>query len=303
MSCLKLKNKKCEKCCEKGKKRAIGNLFFTKPNKPSKPVDKPSVHTPPAPPTPPASPAPVKESKKAILIGLNYPGSYYSLNGCVNDVKNGDEFLKAHGYDSKFLDDSGVSLSYDVLDALDDLRKSDSKKVFFHYSGHGTQVDDYSGDEADGKDEALYSKDGHLIVDDDINTAVSRFGADKKVTLVFDCCHSGTIVDLPYILTLSPENGGVKEEKVKKGVKARVIALSGCKDSQTSSDITSGGISYGALSNTFYSILRDFEKSGKKVTWRQLYETLLVEMTKKRYSQVPQITASDPSLFDEVVSF
>lgn len=40
--------------------------------------------------------------------------------------------------------------------------------VFFHYSGHGVSIKDNSGDELDGKDEALYTSDGKVIVDDDL---------------------------------------------------------------------------------------------------------------------------------------
>jgi len=40
--------------------------------------------------------------------------------------------------------------------------------VFFHYSGHGVSVDDKSEDELDGKDEALYTSDNQIIVDDQL---------------------------------------------------------------------------------------------------------------------------------------
>ena len=157
-------------------------------------------------------------NKSGILIGLNYPNSFYSLNGCVNDVKNGDSYLKTHGYDSKFLDDSGVTNSYNVLEALEELGSNDSKYVFFHYSGHGTQQVDKDGDEVDGMDEVVYSIGGKLITDDEINKTLSSFPEDKIVFLIFDCCHSGTIADLPYIS--SPY--GYSLEKVPKFIKAKM---------------------------------------------------------------------------------
>jgi hypothetical protein len=241
------------------------------------------------------------DRKKSILIGLNYPGSHFSLNGCVNDVKNGDTFLKGHGYESRFLADEDVSTKYDVLEALEELKNSDSKFVFFHYSGHGTQVDDKDKDELDGFDETVYSKDGHLITDDEINSKLAEFPVDKNVFLVFDCCHSGTIADLPYIAI--SYDSGVKEEKVKKPIKAKVICLSGCRDSGVSADISEKGLSYGALSSTFYSTLRKNEADKKVVSWKDLYQTILIDMNKKHYSQIPQLTASHPSLFDLPVQF
>jgi metacaspase-1 len=234
------------------------------------------------------------KSKSAILIGLNYPGSCFTLRGCINDVKNGEKLLKEHGYKTKLCTDNEISSQYDVLEALNELKKSKSKTVFFHYSGHGTQVKDKDGDEMDGKDEALYSKNGHLITDDEINSLLALYPKDKTVFLVFDCCHSGTIVDLPYIATTN----GYNEEIFKKNVKAKVICISGCHDPQTSADVTNKGLSYGALSATLYSLLR---KNGE-ITWRKLYEQLVLEMSRNRYSQIPQLTASDPKLFDQVIN-
>jgi len=241
-----------------------------------------------------------KEKKKsAILIGLNYPNSYYSLKGCVNDVKNGDKYLKEHGYKSKFLEDKDISDSYNVLEALEELKNNDSEVVFFHYSGHGTQVKDQSNEELDGQDESVYSKNGKLIIDDDINEVLNGFPENKTVILIFDCCHSGTIADLPYIAT----EDNFKLEFVKKHVKARVVCISGCEDHETSADITERGVSYGALSSTLYNILRNADRNQREFTWRQLYKQLLLEMSYKNYSQIPQLTASDPAIFDEIVKF
>jgi len=238
----------------------------------------------------------VNKDKTSILIGLNYPGSYYSLKGCVNDVKNGDSFLKSHGYNSKFLDDTKVTDSYNILEALEELRNSNSKYVFFHYSGHGTQQVDKDGDEEDGMDEVIYSKNGKMITDDEINASLSLFSEDKTIFLVFDCCHSGTIADLAYICS----NHGYSIQKNPKHVKAKIICLSGCKDFQTSADITQGSISYGALSSTLYNILRN---NKKEFTWRELHKQLKLEMSFKKYSQIPQLSASNPALFNEIVKF
>ena len=235
-------------------------------------------------------------NKTSILIGLNYPGSHYSLNGCVNDVKNGDLFLKDHGYNSKFLDDSKVTDSYNVLEALEELRNSNSEYVFFHYSGHGTRQVDKDGDEEDGMDEVIYSKNGKMITDDEINQALSLFSEDKTIFLVFDCCHSGTIADLAYICT----DHGYSILKNPKHLKAKIICLSGCKDFQTSADITEGSISYGALYSTLYKILRN---NKTEITWSELHKQLKLEMSFKKYTQIPQLTASDPDLFNEIVKF
>ena len=247
--------------------------------------------------TPKVNTSKVNTSKQAIMIGLNYPGSRYELKGCVNDIKNGAKFLTKKGYKVKTLFDQQVSRNYNVLEALTELKGSSSKTVFFHYSGHGTQQKDLNGDESDGKDEVIYSKDGVLVSDDDIHRVLSQFGKDKTVFLVFDCCHSGSIADLPFILS----SKSYTTEKYRKPVDAKIVCISGCRDPQTSADVWSDGAAFGALSHTLYGILRKHRV--KPLTWRQLYAELLVEMSKKRYAQVPMISVSDPAIFGENVSF
>ncbi|KAI8050301.1 peptidase C14, caspase domain-containing protein [Syncephalis plumigaleata] len=74
---------------------------------------------------------------------------------------------------------------------------------FFHFSGHGGQVRDTDGDESDGFDETIlpldYKKAGQ-IVDDEINAIMVRpLPPGCRLTAIFDSCHSGTAMDLPYL--------------------------------------------------------------------------------------------------------
>jgi len=74
--------------------------------------------------------------------------------------------------------------------------------VFTHFSGHGGRVKDANGDESDGYDECLvpvnYQQAG-FIADDDLYTAlVGPMARGVTVTSLMDCCHSGTVLDLPY---------------------------------------------------------------------------------------------------------
>lgn len=75
--------------------------------------------------------------------------------------------------------------------------------LFLHYSGHGGQTPDLDGDEDDGYDEVIYPVDfqqtGH-IVDDEIHDIVVRpLLPGVRLTALFDSCHSGTVLDLPYL--------------------------------------------------------------------------------------------------------
>lgn len=79
--------------------------------------------------------------------------------------------------------------------------------LVFHYSGHGSQQRNYTGDEADGYDETLCPLDFEtkgMIVDDEINAALVRpIPAGVKLHAIIDACHSGTALDLPFLCRMS----------------------------------------------------------------------------------------------------
>jgi hypothetical protein len=60
------------------------------------------------------------------------------------------------------------------------------------YSGHGGQVADVSGDEADKQDETWCLYDGQLI-DDELYFELGKFAAGVRILVLSDSCHSGTI--------------------------------------------------------------------------------------------------------------
>lgn len=73
----------------------------------------------------------------------------------------------------------------------------------FHYSGHGSQQRNYTGDEVDGYDETLCPTDFEsqgMIVDDEINVTIVRpLPHGVKLHAIIDACHSGTVLDLPFL--------------------------------------------------------------------------------------------------------
>jgi metacaspase-1 len=79
--------------------------------------------------------------------------------------------------------------------------------LVFHFSGHGVQKLDTTNDELDGYDEALCPVDFELngpILDDEINTTIVRpLPPYVKLHAIVDTCHSGTILDLPYLCRVS----------------------------------------------------------------------------------------------------
>jgi len=152
--------------------------------------------------------------RKALLIGINYFGQRGQLRGCINDVKNMSTFLNERfGYKREDMviltDDQQNPMSQptkaNILRAMHwlvkDARPNDS--LFFHYSGHGGQTPDLDGDEDDGYDEVVYPVDfrqaGHIVDDEMHRIMVQSLQPGVRLTAIFDSCHSGSALDLPYI--------------------------------------------------------------------------------------------------------
>lgn len=149
--------------------------------------------------------------KRALLIGINYTGQEGALTGCHNDVFNMRDYLvEVQGFKKEniaILVDDGknyLPTKKNILWAVQSLVRNcrSGDVVFTHFSGHGGRVKDTSGDEADGYDECLVPvnfKEAGFIKDDDLYTAlVGPMSRGVTVTSLMDCCHSGTVLDLPY---------------------------------------------------------------------------------------------------------
>ncbi|KAK0206820.1 caspase domain-containing protein [Desarmillaria ectypa] len=274
---------------------------------------RPTPTTPAAQPTQPSQPlqhqcftySKCTGRKKALCIGINYRGQPHELKGCINDARHIRDFLMHHwGYKSEDIvmltDDSNNPRSQptrkNMIDGMRWLVKNAQPhdSLFFHYSGHGGQAKDLDGDEVDGYDEAIFPVDfkrrGQIIDDEMHSIMVKPLPTGCRLTALFDCCHSGTALDLPYIYG---SDGRLKGEQVSKkwgkikSTSADVISWSGSKDGQTSADTFQGGVAVGAMSYAFISSLRR--------TPEQSYQQLLRSIRKilnPKYSQKPQLGSS-----------
>lgn len=82
--------------------------------------------------------------------------------------------------------------------------------LVFYFSGHGSRQQDNDNDEIDGFDETLCPLDYETagkIVDDEINDTIVR-PLPHAATLhaIIDACHSGTILDLPFVCRMNRYN-------------------------------------------------------------------------------------------------
>lgn len=165
-------------------------------------------------------------SKRALLVGINqFISSVSPLRGCVNDTIEMQYLLTTYfdfsGEKIKVLRDADAT-AQGIRDGLAWLLgdyEGDGKDVrVFHFSSHGTQVDDQSGDEAwECLDEVIVPADhdwNEPFRDDDLREIFDTIPDGVNFTFIADCCHSGTIQKdlfdhdvafLPRYLTPPPE--------------------------------------------------------------------------------------------------
>ncbi len=264
-------------------------------------------------------------AKKALLIGINrykIPGA--DLRGCVNDVENMKGVLtQMYGFASK-----DVAVMTDFAATTKAMKAAISKLVrdarsgdvvLLHYSGHGANVIDVNGDEPDRRDEILCPTDldwHKPLLDDWLRTTFNRLRAGVSLTVIMDCCHSGSNTrvllppDAPSIPRFLPnpldimeaESGRKLRGKVKGSLRASATAkrkksdivdanipellVTGCRDTQTSADAYIGGSYNGALT---YCVVETLKAAGGTISYRQMHQGTIKRLKEEGYNQVPQL--------------
>ncbi|GAB4862002.1 Metacaspase-1 [Ancistrocladus abbreviatus] len=288
--------------------------------------------------TPPGPPPSAHGRKKAVICGISYRYSRHELKGCINDAKC-MRYLLINKF--QFPPDSILMLTEEETDPYRIPTKHNLRmalqwlvvgcqpgdSLVFHYSGHGSQQRNYNGDEVDGYDETLCPLDFEtqgMIVDDEINVTIVRpLPPGVKLHAIIDACHSGTVLDLPFLCRMNRSGQYAWEDHrprtgVWKGSNGgEVISFSGCDDDQTSADtaalskITSTGAmtycfiqaiergqaaTYGSMLNSMRAAIRntgnDVGLGGGLVT--SLLTMLVTGGSLSGVGQEPQLTATQP---------
>ncbi|XP_020586224.1 metacaspase-1 [Phalaenopsis equestris] len=226
------------------------------PSNSSHPSSSPSPHRPPPPPQSVVPPSP-HGRKKAVIVGISYRYSRHELKGCINDANCMKYLLinRFHFPESSIIelteeqtDPYRIPTKYNIRMALywlvQGCQPGDS--LVFHYSGHGSQQRNFNGDEADGYDETICPLDFEtqgMIVDDEINATIVRpLPHGVRLHAIIDACHSGTVLDLPFLCRMNRTGQYVWEDHrprsgIWKGASGgEAISFSGCDDDQTSAD-------------------------------------------------------------------
>lgn len=258
-------------------------------------------------------------AKKALCIGINYLGTENELRGCIHDADDWAKLLGTNGFSPAVLAEKQAT-RVQILSAMKVLVGSlDPGDVgFITFSGHGTWVPDYSGDEPDRRDEALCPVDmgddgANLIVDDELKPIFALLPTAAHLVFVTDCCHSGSI----YRMVVPPAEARSAyrrprlippahfarttsfQAKVDRayGQAPRsnaalpgVIHLSGCKDSETSCDAEINGRPCGALS---YFATRAFGRAAALgQSYAEAHAAIRRHLPNYDFQQTPQLNAS-----------
>ena len=271
-------------------------------------------------------------AKKALLIGINrykIPGA--DLRGCVNDVDNLRKALtQYYGFaakDIKALTDllaTKKSMQSEIGKLLKGAKRGDV--LLLHYSGHGSNVPDKNGDEADHRDEILCPTDldwKDPLLDDWLRKTFDPLPAGVNLTVIMDCCHSGSNTRkiqppdaksleryLPSPWDLVAAESGRRLRGTVRGTRAELektakrtkdvvtvnipeVLVTGCRDTQTSADAYIGGSYNGAL--TYHLVAAIKEKKGQ-LSCRELHARTLALLKKGEYDQTPQLEGRKDNL-------
>lgn len=265
---------------------------------------------------------------KALLIGVNYTGTQYQLSGCVNNIHTMLDTLRHIDFpitepsilvdDENFANVTAAPTRENIIKYITRLVKDaqSGDVLFLHYSGHGAQTRAQE-DTDEEYDQCIipvdYETNGCILVDDLFKMLVAPLPEGVRLTCVFDCCHSASMLDLPFGFVNNKNAGEVGNatthvmEKLRHNNFARgdVVMISGCEDSQASADVqnvTSFGDGEpgagGAATQAFTWALMN--------TTGLDYLNILLKtrdmLKEKGFTQVPQLSSSKPVDLDKPFS-
>jgi hypothetical protein len=183
-----------------------------------------------------------------LFIGINYTGmgdKIEELDACHMDVKKLKRFLHdAHGLREdhcEVLMDDGKELMPTRENMMKAMRRliSRSKRgdfLFIHYCGHGG----VTGENGEF-DECLVPVDfdtAGLIQEEDLQNEIVRPLVDGvTMTVLLDCCHVGSMLDLPFRFGIDRSNRTRHKKEVQRPSIVSLLAssLMGKKDPGSSS--------------------------------------------------------------------
>ena len=266
--------------------------------------------------------------RKALLVGINYTGTPYRLFGCINDVVNMGSYLqKVRKYNSFIIMTDTTTIKptrSNILAGFKALLQGakSGDELWFHFSGHGSLVNDASRDEESGQDSCICPIDvarAGFISDDVIRSNLAALvPKGVRLYMVLDACHSGTGCDLRYKyddasyltsrLTTLPEKYVPNdwslqqtnyEFKRYEKTAGEVFCISGCQDEQTSADAFLGGQASGVVTYLLLNCLNNNSESTYK--WKHLLKDICCGEKVNRFTQRTALTSGNALNLEDTV--
>jgi Caspase domain len=239
--------------------------------------------------------------KFALFLASNYPGTTFSLGGCLLDAEKVRSWLVTRrGFSSVATLYNQAMTKAAVFAALDDMvtrshavaASGQIPAFFLGYSGHGTRVWNANTRAFEGRqvtppnglndsdgDEAIVPQDvsrSGLILDDDLNTRlVQRLHPSTQLFVLTDCCNSGSNLDLSYQGLSKIESAG--------DASASIIHLAASRDSQLAAETSTGG---GRATARFLQVMASPPTTVSGLT------SALGDLSSARNQQQPQLSVS-----------
>ncbi|KAI1344146.1 peptidase C14, caspase domain-containing protein [Xylariaceae sp. FL0016] len=176
--------------------------------------------------------------KKALIIGINYYGTENELKGCINDSQNVRDFLvnewgfSPSTHDMVMMSDhpenegtpfypTGENMMSAFKWLVSCNKPGDS--LWLSYSGHGGQVKDDDGDRPTGFDDTIcpvdFGENGQITSEVLHRAIVTPMNPACRLTILFDCCHSGSACELPYVYRPDAEGNVNMVDTIRQGMK------------------------------------------------------------------------------------
>ena len=250
--------------------------------------------------------------QRALIIGITYQGDKI-LDGCQNDVslivtrlkKNGlrdaDIIVASDNPSEHLRHRSFIPTRTNIINMFKDLFRPGAERLYFHFSGHGTIQFDPTGKESSGYDDCVVPVDWEttsMITDDELRHVIDLHRLHtQSLFMTFDCCHSGTIMDLPYNFSthMTGQTAKVVTEHQYRMTPGNCIVISACRDNEVSED-TGKRVARGALTTIIDTWMLHFNK--KSVTAREFMEYICQHMLSLGFNQHPCLSFGRPFNID-----
>jgi hypothetical protein len=263
------------------------------------------------------------QKKFALLIGINKYSSpengkscssflkrrIIDLDGPLNDVEAIETFIKSKfsfgtGQILRLINEQASRVA--IIDNLKLLAEKSQKDdiVFIYYAGHGSQIANSLSSESDKKDETIVPadawKEGVKDIRDKELAILFNNLLDKgvKLTVLLDCCHSGSIQRGPSLYTAKKRFAMEDSKDIKdpnqppspeSKQNASFLIMTAAQDNQLAAERLVNNISQGVFT---YSFITATSQLSPDASAQMIFESMRSIIKSNGESQEPSFTST-----------